>query len=253
MLDLKNIINRHQFLSRTLLFLAGCLILLIAAKVSAFVLASNKIPDDIARAISAPQQIQGDVKKYQSRYSDATAALKKKNLFMPPVAQKTNPISRVTAVFGSEAMISNKWYKVGDKIQDAEITNISPNEVTVKWNDKESKLKPFDTVILAAAPKTGSKKNKDRDSEEKDKDKDKDKKDKKEPGPEQADSRQPMRRPMPSEEERRKRMQEYMNNMTPEQRARFEQRRNSRGSRGGPGGGSRGGGRPRGGGSRGPR
>ena len=240
-MNLDNLKNKKQHIPKTLLCLSGLLALLIAAKVSAFVIKSNQIPEDIVRALNASGRSEEEIKKYQSIYTGATAALKKKNLFMPPVPPKKNPVTRVTAIFGDEACISNKWYKVGDTIRDAEITKISPNEVTIVWNDKESKLKPFDTVVLAAAPKPASNNNTDR-KEKSDK---KDKKEKKQPRPEQMKNR-PMEGSGLSAE-RNKRMQEYMNRLSPEERERMRERMRSRDSRSGgrPRGGSSRGGRPR--------
>ncbi|MBW8016820.1 MAG: hypothetical protein FVQ82_11585 [Planctomycetes bacterium] len=237
-MNLDNLKNKQRHIPKTLLCLSGLLALLIAAKVSAFVIKSNQIPEDIVRALNASGRSEEEIKKYQSIYTGATAALKKKNMFMPPVPPKKNPVTRVTAIFGDEACISNKWYKVGDKIRDAEITKISPNEVTIVWNDKESKLNPFDTVILAAAPKPSSNNNTGR----------KDKKEKKQPRPEQMENRQPTEGTGISGNS--KRMQEYMNRLSPEERKRMRERMRSRDSRSG---GRPRGGRPRGGSSRGGR
>jgi hypothetical protein len=138
--------------------------------------------------------------------------------------------------YDDEAMIANKWYKVGDKIQDAEITSISPNLVTVIWNEKETKLQPFDTVVLAAAKKPGSNKIK--------KDK-KDIKDKGGPRPDQMGKRPPRPGGMASMEERQKRMPERRN-MSDEDKAKFREKMKSRRSSGGgrSRGGRPGGGRP---------
>jgi hypothetical protein len=222
MSDLKKT-QRH--IPGTLLCLSVLLALLIAAKVSAFVLNANDIPDKIAKTLNAPGRNEENIKRYQAIYTKATTALKKKNLFLPPTPPKRNPVTKVTAIFGDEAMIANKWYKVGDKIQDAEITSISPNLVTVIWNEKETKLQPFDTVVLAAAKKPGSDKIK------------KDKEDKGGPRPDQMGERPPRPGGMPSMEERPKRMPERRN-MSDEDKAKFREKMKSRGSNGG--------GRPRG-------
>jgi len=231
--------NKKRHIPKTLMCLSGLLALLIGAKVSAFVINSNQIPEKIALALNSPGRSEKNIKKYQLKYTEATDALKKKNLFMPPVAKKKNPVTRVTAVLGDEVYIADKWYKVGDKINDAEITGIMPNEVTIVWNEKESKLKPFDSVVLAPPPKQTT--NKDR----KDKSDKKDKKEKKPEQPENMEERRPMGRPQLSDEARKKRMQEYMKNLSPEDRARMQERMKSRGgSRGSRG--SRGGSGPRG-------
>lgn len=226
--------NKKHHIPKTLMCLSGLLALLIGAKVSAFVINSNQIPEKITLALNAPGRSKENIKKYQLKYTEATDALKKKNLFMPPVATKKNPVTRVTAVLGDEVCIADKWYKVGDKINGAEITGIRPNEVTILWNEKESKLKPFDSVVIAAPPKPAAKDNK--------KDKS-DKKEKKPERPERIEERRPMGRPQFSDDDRRKRMQEYMKNLSPEERAKMRERMRSRG---GSRGGDRGGRGPRG-------
>ncbi|MCF7955625.1 MAG: hypothetical protein K9M75_07480 [Phycisphaerae bacterium] len=232
-MNIDNLKNKKRHIPKALLYLSGLLALLIGAKVSAFVINSNQIPENIALALNSPGRSEENIKKYQLKYTEATDALKKKNLFMPPVAQKQNPISQVTAVLGDEVCISDKWYKVGDKVSDAQITGITPNEVTILWNETESKLKPFDMVILAEPPKPTN------DDNNKDKSDKKDKKENKQEQPERVEENRPMGRPQFSDEERQKRMQEYMNNLSPEDRARMQERMRSRGGPGG--GGSRGG------------
>jgi len=214
--------NKKRHIPKTLMCLSGLLALLIGAKVSAFVINSNQIPEKIALALNSPGRSEENIKKYQLKYTEATDALKKKNLFMPPVAKKKNPVTRVTAVLGNEVCIADKWYKIGDKINDAEITDIMPNEVTILWNEKESKLKPFDSVVIALPPKQTTNKNRNK----------KDRPVKKEKNPEQPEKiqeRQPVARPQFSDQERQKRMQEYMNKLSPEDRARMQERMRSRG------------------------
>lgn len=220
---MSNFKKTQRHIPRTLLCLSVLLALLIAAKVSAFVLNANDIPDKIAKTLNAPGRNEENIKKYQAIYTKATTALKKKNLFLPPTPPKRNPVTKVTAIFGDEAMIANKWYKVGDKIQDAEITSISPNLVTVIWNEKETKLQPFDTVVLAAAKKPGS---------DKIKKGRKDIKDKGGPRPDQMGERPPRPGGMASMEERPKRMPERRN-MSDEDKAKFREKMKSRRSSGG--------------------
>ncbi len=226
--------KKQGYIPRALLLLSGLLALLIGAKVYAFVATSKQIPVDLEKILKAPGRNEEKIEKYQSFYTDAVGALKKQNFFMPPKPAMKNPVTRVTAILGDEVCISNKWYKVGDKIQDAKVTSISSNEVTIVWNEKETKLQPFDSVTIAPPPKTPIRENK--------KKKDKSEKKQKEHQPEKIEQRQEMRRPGLSDEERRKRMQEYFKNMTPEQRKQFEERRKSRGSGGRPRGSRRPGG-----------
>ncbi len=115
-----------------------------AAKVYAYVTESANIPEKIENTISKQELSEETIKKYQSRYADSAAALKKKNVFMPPVA-KGNPVKQVSAIFGNEVMISDKWYKAGDKIGDAEVIEVTSMAVRIKWNDTETTFYPFDS------------------------------------------------------------------------------------------------------------
>jgi hypothetical protein len=227
--------KKQGYIPRALLLLSGLLALLIGAKVYAFVATSKQIPVDLEKILKAPSRNKEKIEKHQSFYTDAVGELKKQNFFMPPKPAKKNPVTNVTAILGDEVCISNKWYKVGDKIQDAKVTSISSNEVTIMWNEKETKLQPFDSVTFEPPPKTPIRKNK--------KKKDKSEKKQKNIQPEVVEQRQEMRRAGLSDEERRKRMQEYIKNMTPEQKQQFMERRRSRGS-GGRSRGPRGSGRP---------
>lgn len=246
-MNIENLKNKQRHLPKALLCLSAALALLIAAKVSAFVRNSEQIRNDINLTLNCPGRSDENVKKFHAIYTDASDALKSNNLFMTPMPPKINPVTHVTAVFGDEAYISEKWYKVGDKINDAEITNILPNEVTILWNDREAKLKPFDTVSFDSPSKHASS-GKDRYKAKPDK---KQKKDNKKFKPERMDERQPKEKLPLSDDERRKRMQEYMKRLTPEQRAKWQERMKTRGSKGSgrsrggrPDGGSRGFGRP---------
>lgn len=246
-MNMEKIKNKRLYIPRTLLAFSGLLGLLIVAKVSAFVMTTGQIPANIEKTLKSPSQVEDNVKKYQSIYSEAAGEMKKKNMFMPPTAAKKNPVTTVTAIFGDEVYISNKWYKVGDKIQDAEITGITSSQVTVVWNGKETRLHPFDSMAVVAAPSTDSGSKKDKYKKHKE-EKIAEMEQRPEPQPMQMGQGNGMRRPMLSDEERQKRIQEYMKNLTPEQRAQFEERRRSRGNGGGGPRGSGGGGPRRGGG-----
>jgi hypothetical protein len=68
--------------------------------------------------------------------------LKKKNLFVrtgPP----QHPVSEVLGILGDEALINDKWYKVGDSVGDAKIVAIEPTKVKVAWNGQEKEFSPI--------------------------------------------------------------------------------------------------------------
>jgi hypothetical protein len=71
--------------------------------------------------------------------------LKRKNLFTPAVAREC-PVREVTGIMGSEALISGKWYKVGERIDDAIISVVEPSYIKVKWEGGEKTFVPSNTA-----------------------------------------------------------------------------------------------------------
>lgn len=69
-------------------------------------------------------------------------AIRQKNLFIkePP---KEHPVKQVDGILGSEAFIAGKWYKAGDKVGEAEILEIRPTFVKVRWDGKETNFAPI--------------------------------------------------------------------------------------------------------------
>jgi len=72
----------------------------------------------------------------------AADAIRQKNLFIkePP---KENPVKQVDGILGSEVFIAGKWYKAGEKVGDAEILEIRPTFVKVRWDGKETSFAPI--------------------------------------------------------------------------------------------------------------
>lgn len=91
-----------------------------------------------------------------AKFTELANTIKKENLFVPPVA-KRNPVSTVSGIMGNETLIDEKWYKVGDKISDAEIVAVEPTFVKVKWDGKETTFAPI-SAIVAETPSVVAKK-----------------------------------------------------------------------------------------------
>lgn len=97
------------------------------------------------------------VEKYFAQPKEIVKELKAKNLFAPPPPPKS-PISQVWGILGDEVLIEGKWYKVGDKVGDAEITGIGAEEVEYTWQGKEMTASPIQAGQshgFAAAPGRG--------------------------------------------------------------------------------------------------
>ena len=72
-------------------------------------------------------------------------ALKKANLFSPP-EPKRHPVTAVMGILGDEVLIESKWYKVGDKVQDARIVAVEATQVRIEWDGKEKAFAPLQTT-----------------------------------------------------------------------------------------------------------
>ena len=46
-------------------------------------------------------------------------------------------------ILGREALIGDKWYKVGDSVGEAKIVAIEPTKVKVVWNGQEKEFSPI--------------------------------------------------------------------------------------------------------------
>lgn len=70
--------------------------------------------------------------------------LEKENLFVKP-APKQHPVREVAGILGDEALINNRWYKLGDSVGDAKIVAIEPTKVRIAWNGQEKDFAPMGT------------------------------------------------------------------------------------------------------------
>ena len=131
-----------------------------AVKVFAYTTSSRTIPVKIANALDAANGKAEEAAKYTTSYKDIASDLKKKSVFAPPPAKKKNPVKNVDGILGSSALINGKFYKVGDKIGEAELVAIEPTFITVKFEGKESKLVPIGKATKYEAPKKKAKKGK---------------------------------------------------------------------------------------------
>lgn len=115
---------------------------LASAKVMAFFTGRDRAQDVVERALAQDRYDPNDLKPHLEKAKEMADALKKSNLFIkqPP---KQHPVKQVDGILGREALISGKWYKVGDKIGDARILAIKPTEVTVEWEGKEKAFAPL--------------------------------------------------------------------------------------------------------------
>ena len=120
-----------------LLFGAAALV-----KAGSFFVISARAENLIANTLKENTVDPNELEQYLAKSKELANEIKQKNLFAPP-PPKQHPVSQVLGILGSEALINGKWYKVGDKIQNAIIIAIEPTLVKVEWEGKEKTFAPL--------------------------------------------------------------------------------------------------------------
>jgi hypothetical protein len=154
--------NKSEVMSLVLL-LAGFLLLgLTSAKLVGYVLHPGSTDYVSAENSAADVSSRENLKKYQEESKKVTSALKKKNLFYE-LPKKPEPPSSCQAIFGDEAYIDGKWFKVGATLRaGAKLKTIEATYIIIEHEGKEKKLAP-----IAVAVSSGSKTVKPKGSESK--------------------------------------------------------------------------------------
>lgn len=142
--------NRH-LAGPVLLGVSVVLAALTAAKLWDYHSASANAQSIVAKAVDQDKADPNLLEENLAGCKEIAEALKKKNLFMPPPKKPGHPVSAVQGIMGDEVLIKNKWYKVGDKISDAEVVSIEATLVKIKWNGKEKSFAPISAIVAAAA------------------------------------------------------------------------------------------------------
>ena len=146
--------KKPQYLSKFLWLLTVFLACAMVTRVFAFGVMSLRSNSKLKAGLAAQKQDDETVKSCLVKNREAAGKLKEKNMFVAPSKEKPKP-PVCLGLFGNSAIFKDKGdklYKVGDKIKckadenstEAEIVAIGPNEVTIMWEEKEMKLKPFD-------------------------------------------------------------------------------------------------------------
>ena len=115
--------EKKELVSVVLLCVSAVLAVSILVKVTGFFTASARAERIVTDAVAQNTEDASDIDKYFTKYKMLADALKKNNLFAPPVA-KQHPVTEVTGIFGDEVIIRDKLYKVGAKVGDAKIVSI---------------------------------------------------------------------------------------------------------------------------------
>jgi hypothetical protein len=138
-MKIESLKSKTESLTRILVAVAVLLGALIVLKVGFFVSSSNAI---LAAQVEPNPPGAGEVKKVLAQTRACADEIKKKNLFVPAAARQ-NPVSEVIGILGQEALIGDKWYKVGDSVGEAKIVAIEPTKVKVVWDGQEKEFSPI--------------------------------------------------------------------------------------------------------------
>ncbi|MBN2315321.1 MAG: hypothetical protein JXM79_15440 [Sedimentisphaerales bacterium] len=143
--------NKQKLIPIVLIGIAAFSGVTAIAKATGYWVAQSAAKKLVEKAIDRSKPNPEEVERQVAKSKPVAEELKKKNLFSPP-EPKQHPINSVLGIFGDEALINDKWYKVGDKVGDARIVAIGPTSVTTEWEGKEKVFRPIDA---SAAPESG--------------------------------------------------------------------------------------------------
>lgn len=133
--------RRIEPLAKILFAVAMLLGALTVLKIAGFFVASSK-----AKAVTIqadPNEAgPGGLQDQIAQAKTSAEQLKKNNLFILPAARQ-HPVNEVLGILGSEALIDDKWYKVGDSVGEARIVAIEPTKVRIAWDGQEKEFMPI--------------------------------------------------------------------------------------------------------------
>jgi len=145
--------DKQEFISIVLHGVSAFLAVLILINAISFFVSSARAERLVERAVAQSELDPNDMEKYFVKSREIADELKKKNLFAPPPPKKRHPVKQVSGIFGDEALIKGKWYKVGDKIGDAKIVAIEPTQVRIEWEGKEKVFAPIKSTSASEPEK----------------------------------------------------------------------------------------------------
>ena len=106
----------------------------------------------MTRSAFLPRRVQKALEYYkesteknkQMQASKTERKQEPKSMFAP---SKKVQMPKCSAVLGDEALINDKWYKVGSTAGGAKIVAINPESVKILWEEKEQILVPFNIKV----------------------------------------------------------------------------------------------------------
>jgi len=142
--DLKDsLLKSKSQLASVLLFAASALFAMwIFVELAGVFTIPAKAEQLIQDAMARTELDEKEKDKYFAKSREIVEQLKKKNAFAPP-AKKQHPVEQVSGILGDEALIKDKWYKLGDRVADAKIVAIEPAQVRIEWEGNEKVFAPI--------------------------------------------------------------------------------------------------------------
>ena len=145
--------NKTLYLSRLLWLTLLVLLVLTAGRVLTYAAASRNIPNRIEIAKAAGNINKETINKNIQQHKDTAQELKKASLFNPLKKAPKPQLPVCTSILGDRAFVNGKFYSVGQEINGAKLLAVGANEITIMWEDKETKLIPFSVSNLTAEQK----------------------------------------------------------------------------------------------------
>jgi len=131
-----------QVMSGFVLWLFVAVLIVAGFKSAMYYSATAKASDLLSRATEAFEEDPNSLEQYISDTKERYEDIKKNNFFVKPEPPK-HPVKEVTAIMGKEAFINGKWYKVGDKVSDANVIEITCTKVVIEWQGKKKDFAPI--------------------------------------------------------------------------------------------------------------
>jgi type II secretory pathway component PulC len=140
--------QKQELISIALLGISALIIIITIHQVIDFFAVSARAETVVKTAIENINNEARDIEQYFTKDRTLAESLTKNNLFVPQ-SKRENPVKEVRAIFGDQVLINNgnKWYKVGQMIQDAKIVAIEPTHVLIEWDGKQNTFRPIDASV----------------------------------------------------------------------------------------------------------
>jgi hypothetical protein len=133
---------KKELIPLVLLGASAVCAVLILVKTTSFFAATAKAENVVKRAAAQNGANDKEIREIVAKSCAIADDLKNANLFSPPVP-KQHPVTSVSGILGDEALISGKWYKVGDRVQDARIVAVEATQVRIEWDGREKTFAPL--------------------------------------------------------------------------------------------------------------